>query len=94
MEQQQAPVQEPAPPAASPTAVEALAHPLVPQCGWTAPTMGLTHLHRKRTCLADGKAPVLQLSSRRTLSPGDWLAPMLVKPSPQPWHGGRARYGR
>src|SRR5712692_8444234 len=50
------------------TPVEALAHPLVPQCGWASPTMRLTHLHGKRTCLADGKAAALQLSSRRTLS--------------------------
>ncbi len=32
------------------------------------PTLGLTHLHRKRTGEAFGKAAALQLSSRRTLS--------------------------
>jgi hypothetical protein len=27
-------------------------------------------------------------------SRGYWLAPMLMKHSPQHWHGGRARYGK
>jgi hypothetical protein len=51
-----------------PTAVEALAHPPVSQCGWTAATLGLTHLHRNRTREAFGKVAALQLSSRRTFS--------------------------
>lgn len=76
------------------TPVEALAHPPVPQCGRTAPTMGLTHLHRKRTGVADGTAAALQLSSRRTLSQDTGDRQYLMKRSPQQWHGGRARSGK
>ena len=68
MKQQQATAQEPAPQRPFYPHLRLLLTLLFLNAVGREPTLGLTHLHGKRTGEAFGKAAALQLSSRRTLS--------------------------